>query len=345
MKVYCNLPRERLKIDANGDFQSCCHQTVHYGNIIEDDINIEDIPKIQLLRDVRVETLNNKLHSNCNNRMCPLYHTNLEKNNQVSLTKYPKQIELALPPTWCNIGGLNPTQDTACIMCPRSSLQFIQTMSNMDDRTDLLLEKVKPAIPYLETFTILGIAEPFYKGRIFEILDKIEFKKYKEKILFWSFSNGTLFSEKYQDLFLYEYTDKSCIGFSIDAANPETYIKIRRLDYLKTIERNLESFFKKTHDFNHLRDWSFVTYNINMINLYEMEDMLRFGNSIGADKVQYNLTYISDPGIKIDRDLLCNENNWEFFWEQQLKIEELAKVLNQKIEFYIPFHNGYLNKK
>lgn len=116
--------------------------------------------------------------------MCPLYHTNLEKNNQVSLTKYPKQIELALPPTWCNIGGLNPTQDTACIMCPRSSLQFIQTMSNVDDRTDLLLEKVKPAIPHLETFTILGIAEPFYKGRIFEILDKIEFKNIRKKYYF-----------------------------------------------------------------------------------------------------------------------------------------------------------------
>jgi len=39
---------------------------------------------------------------------------------------------------------------------------------------------------------------------------------------------------------------------------------------------------------------------------------------------------------------MCNENNWPLFWEQQQRVEQLAKELNQKVEFYYPFHKGYL---
>ena len=81
-----------------------------------------------------------------------------------------------------------------------------------------------------------------------------------------------------------------------------------------------------------------------MLNLHEMEDMLRFGNNIGANKVQYTLTYISDPGMKIDKNLLCNAKNWNLFWEKQQRIEQLAAELNQEVEFYLPFHGGYINK-
>ena len=340
MKSYCSLPFTRLKIDADGSFQSCCHQTTLYGNFITDNLTLEEAMNLPQLKEVRVSTLNNTLHSGCNNKQCPVYFTNLERNLEVSIQKYPEQIELALPSTWCNIGGLNPTPKTACVMCPRSSTNYMN--STLEDNTDKLLEIIKPAIPFLKTFTVLGIAEPFWKGRIFDILDKIEFKKYKKDILFWTYCNGSLFGDKYQDLFLNEYTEKSCIGFSIDAATPETYKKIRRLDYHKTIVKNLEKYFNKVNNLEHKRDWSFTANNINEINLHEMEDMLRLGNNVGANKVQFTLTYTSDEGMALPKKLMCNENNWEKFWEKQQRVEQLAKELNQKVEFYYPFHGGFL---
>lgn len=342
MKAYCSLPFDRIKIDADGSYQSCCHQTVYYGNLLADNISLENAFRGKSVVDVKNSVLGSRMHNGCNNKQCPLYYTSLERNSNVYLSKYPKQIELALPSIWCNIGGLNPNPDTACIMCPRSSESYMSSIGSVPDNTDALLEIIKPAIPHLETFTVLGIAEPFYKGRIFDVLDKLEFKEYKSNILFWTYSNATIFGEKYQDLLINEYTDKSCIGFSIDAATPETYIKIRRLDYYPTIQRNLERYFRKVNDLQNKRDWSFTAYNINMLNVHEMQDMLKFGNNIGVNKVQYTLTYSSDPGMKLDESLMCNKKNWEIFWDAQQKVEQLAKDLKQEVDFYVPFHGGFL---
>lgn len=343
MKAYCALPWTRLKIDADGSYQSCCHQKSHYGNFLEENITIEQAMKNSTLKEVRKATLNTWIHDTCNCKQCPILHTPMERIKDVELKPYPQDIELALPGTWCNIGGLDPTAETACIMCPRSSEVFMQAHRGIDN-TDKLLELIKPAIPHINTLSILGVAEPFYKGRIFDIFDKIDFKSHKDRIFFWTFCNGTLFGKKYQDLFLNEYTSNTCMGFSIDAATPETYRKIRRLDYYNTIVRNLERYFNITNSMSKKRDWSYVTYNINLLNLHEVEDMLRFGNSIGADKVQYTLTYTPSEGIALDKKYLCNENNWQQFWEKQLRLEQLAKEMNQKVEFYVPFHGGFLEQ-
>jgi hypothetical protein len=48
--------------------------------------------------------------------------------------------------------------------------------------------------------------------------------------------------------------------------------------------------------------------------------------------------------MKIDKNLLCNAKNWNLFWEKQQRIEQLAAELNQEVEFYLPFHGGYINK-
>lgn len=343
MKTYCPLPFLRMKIEANGEYSSCCHQGIFYGNLLNDNLTLEEAFKSKNTVEVKNSVLGSKLHFSCNNTKCPVFFTSLNKNIPVELSKYPAQIELSLPSTWCNIGGLNPTPDTACIMCPRSSMRYMNSQPK-EDYTDQLLEKIKPAIPTIKSLSILGISEPFWKGKVFDVLDKLDWKSHKEGKWFWTYCNGSIFGDKYQDMFLNEYTSLSSIGFSIDAATPETYKKIRRLDFLPTIQRNLEKYFKKVHDLEPGRDTSFTAYNINLLNLHEMEDMLRFGNNIGVDKVQYTLTYISDEGMALPKKLMCNEKNWELFWEMQQRVEQLAKELNQRVEFYYPFHKGYLTE-
>ena len=180
MKAYCGLPFERFRIDFDGQYQSCCHQTSYYGNIFDEDKSLKDLYSRQHeLREVKVATLNQSLHSMCNNNTCPYYTTDLERNQEVSIRGYPTQIEFALSPLMCNIGGLKPTAKTACAMCPRSNKEWMKPYldGTIPDRTDEMLEFIKPAIPTLETLTVLGIIEPFFKGQIFDVLDKLSSHK------------------------------------------------------------------------------------------------------------------------------------------------------------------------
>ena len=341
MKTYCDLPFIRIKIDSDGSYQSCCHQTDYYGNILDETFDITTFFKSPKIVEVKNSVLSNKLHKSCNNQQCPKFYKNLEdKPYSVSLSKYPTQIELNLPSELCNIGGLKPTPDTACIMCPRSSKSFMDL--NISDRTFEILDKLKPAIPYLNTFTVLGIAEPFWKNKLFEVFDYINFKQYKNDIFFWTYSNGSVFNPTVQEIYLNEYVNRTCIGFSLDAATQETYTKIRRLKVFNKITKNLEAYFNKTHNESVKRDWSFVSHNINLLNLHEMEQMVRYSKNIGANRIQFTLTYVTDPGMKLDRNYLINETNWKMFWEISQRAVQVGKEINQEIEFYVPFHGGYL---
>lgn len=342
VKTLCALPFDRIKIDSDGKFQSCCYQTGYYGNILNPGSNIVDDFKNLKLRKVKNDVLNGKLHKICDNIECPIRYESRDRREETTISKYPKQIEIALPSTWCNIGGLKPTPDTACIMCPRSSVGYMSQEYHKVNITDKIIEYIKPAIPHIDYLSVLGIAEPFYKGIIFDMLDKLEFKKYKDNIFFWTFCNGTLFGEKNQDKFL-TYMKKCNFGFSVDAATPETYKKIRRLNYFDTIERNLTTWFKKVKD-SEVQDYSFIYNNINMLNVHEMSDMVRFAKKVGAYRLQLNPTFITSHDMALPKNMICNESNWEIFWEAQLKAEEVAKELDMKLTIWRPFHLGYLNK-
>lgn len=343
MKSYCNLPFERFRIDFNGEYQSCCHQTDYYGNIFDEGKSLKDIWSRQSkLREVKVATLNQSLHKMCNNNTCPLYTTNLEKNKEVTLNEYPTQIEFALSPLMCNIGGENPTPKTACAMCPRSNADWMKPYidGTIPDRTDQLLEFIKPAVATnLETLTVLGIIEPFYRGQIFDVLDKLEFKKYNEHTLFWTFCNATLFGEKNQKKFL-EYVNKSCFGFSVDAATPETYKKVRKLNYFDTVTRNITNWFDRCKEEGRW-DESFIANNINMWNVHEVPDMVRYAKQVGARLIEFTPTHGEKTGTQLPYDAYCTEHNWEIFDEAQEKATEVGKQIGMPVRFYVPLHRGF----
>jgi molybdenum cofactor biosynthesis enzyme MoaA len=340
MKALCSLPFTRLKINEDGSYHSCCFQSSMYGNILED--GIEKAFKNPELRKVKNSMLQGKLDKEyCDNDRCPLRFYDLSRipHKEVKLTKYPVDLELNMPSTFCNIGGLNPTPETACIMCPRSSEQFMSGVGT--DILDDILEEVKIAMPNVQNLSILGIAEPFYKNRIFDVFEKLEFTKYRDNILFWTFCNGTIFTERAQDRFL-NIVKNVHLGFSIDAGTAETYIKIRRLDYFNKIKKNLTSYFKKVKEKTEINDRSYTTNNINLYNVYELKEMIDLGIEVGSNSTQFTLTMKYQADLKIDDSKLCNSNNWKIFWEAQKDAEEYAKSKNYNVDFYVPFHNGYL---
>lgn len=347
MKVYCTLPFTRMKINSDGEYHSCCHQNIHYGNIIKEDITIKEAFNKDIIKDIQNSILGNNLHDACNTTRCPFYSKRNELDtlsmDDVEYTDQPIDFELSLPSSHCNIGGTDPTPDTACPMCPRASVPFMEHEPSTD-LIEIVLDKLKPIMNKVKILNIQGIAEPFWKGKVFEILNKLDFKKYRNVIHFWSFTNGTVFGDKIQDKFI-EMVGFASLGFSIDAATPETYIKVRKLNYFKTIERNLKKYFEKTKNLKNENGWlhSFTTYNINMINVHEMEQMVRWSHAIGADRTEFTLTFISAPEIPIGTENICNKNNWRIFWNGQQRAMEVAKELDYSVTFYVPFHGGFLN--
>jgi hypothetical protein len=319
-----------------------------YGNLIEEDLNLEEAFNKPLLKEVQESVLKNELHSICNTTRCPFYTLQdkleeLSSNFDVEIKNQPNDIELALPSTHCNIGGTNPTPDTACSMCPRASEEYMNSEPS-EDFTDQFVAKIKPYMPGINVLNVQGISEPFWKGRVIDILEDIDFESYKDNALFWTFTNGSVFGDKIQDQFISKVR-WSTLGFSIDAATPETYIKVRKLNYFRTIERNLKRYFTKIKDLKNDDKYfhAFTTYNINMLNVHEMEQMVRWSHSLGADRTEFTLTFIGANEFPMGVENICNEDNWHIFWAGQQRAIEVANELNYRVDFYVPFHKGFLN--
>jgi len=343
LKVYCNRPFTRIKIDEDGQYHSCCHQTVKYGNVFEEDLSIKDALRKQIALDVKSAVLNNKLHSSCNNHTCPFWSGReepVDNVEEVELNVWPQSIEINLPTTHCNIGGLKPTPDTACQMCPRSHHDF-DRVYNHPIRTKEIAEWIKPAIPHLNNLSILGIAEPFWKDQIFDVLDILEFKEQPHQPFVWTFTNGTIFTPRLQDRFIEYFRPESygsALNFSMDAGTPETYKEIRRINAFSQMVKNIKSYTEKTKGTN---NFTMASNNINLLNLHEMKEMIDVAREAGVPKVRFELTYVIN-GTKINKNLLCNKDNWEKFWEAQLEVQKYADEIGYDLEWYRPFHNGHL---
>jgi hypothetical protein len=73
-----------------------------------------------------------------------------------------------------------------------------------------------------------------------------------------------------------------------------------------------------------------------------MLKMVKFSHDIGVTKIQFNPTYLPSSDIKLNKEMIINKNNWQKFWDKQLEVEQLAETLGVKLEFYRPFHGGFL---
>lgn len=340
---YCSLPFKRIKINSDGEYHSCCHQKITYGNLIEDDLTLQDAFQNQILKEVQDHVSAGKLHPICDTPRCPHYtfKDQLQPSENERPT-YPSDIELALSSTHCNIGGTTPTADSACSMCPRASKTYMENEPKQD-LTDKLVAKIRPYLENINTINIQGIAEPFWKGKVVNILEVLNFKKHNHNTHFWSFTNGTVFGDKVQDAFLSKVR-WSTLGFSVDAATPETYKKIRKLNYFHVVERNIKKYVNKVKKFDHADAYhhTFTTFNINMLNVHEMIQMVEWSHSLGVDRCEFTLTFNASPEFIMGEENLCNENNWEIFWQGQQDALKRGKELGFRVDFYVPFHGGFL---
>lgn len=314
IKAFCSYPFQRLKFTPEGDVTMCCfHQRKCLGNILKD--SLEDIWFSPLAEEIRKETLEGRLHKTCQGDSCPFFRKKNLPLQEFKQQHFPQEFEIDLPNQHCNIGGENPTaKNPACLMCERhyrDPKEFFQ-----QDNLEEICKRLKPYMKHVRWLHIQGVAEPFWKDRIFEILEWLNVAEYKDDVWISTTTNGTLMNERHRNMFL-EYP-KSTITWSMDAGSPEIYKIIRRVDMFDRIVENMKAYAQQR---NRSGQYIHIHNNINTINIVDVEKMVRLAASVGVDRLDFNATY-GVPSICV------NKENVHIFREAQKEIMVLARQLS-----------------
>jgi len=321
---FCSLPFTKLILNSWGEVSMCCHQLTQLGKI-DENTNILDIWNSKLAKETRYVTSQGELHPICTSwNSCPYICKEKTAYPQPVYNRnaYPTYLEICLPDKHCNVGGETPDENNpACIMCRRNF-----HIPDQPDLTDFLCKKARPLMPYLLHLCVLGIAEPFWKDATFRIFDNLEFYRYKNQIQFVTNTNGICLNEK-TTLRFFKETTKSDISWSIDAATPETHLKIRRLDSFDLVVDNLKRWIKIREDFGGKKQHKVCVYNnINMLNVHEMTQMVELACTLGVEKLVMLPTY-DQAGVVQLGEILLNHKNIKVFKKSSEKAMIRAKEL------------------
>lgn len=328
--AFCPLPYTKVILNSYGELSLCCHQTTQIGKLTPEN-SILDLWNSPIAREIRAETDKGNLHAICRSwNSCP-YLTKPKIVIPFKTTKnleYPLYLEICLPDKWCNIGGFKPTEENpACIMCKRNF-----NIPEQPDLTDFLCEKSLPLMPHLQTLCVLGTAEPFWKGKAFEILEKLEFAKHKHHIEFYTNTNGICLTEKVVEKF-FQTTVFSNLAWSLDAATAITHQKIRRLDALDLIVKHLKNWLQVRKEYGGSHNHKVSIYNnINLLNVHEMVPMVEMAVELGVDWMTLLPTY-NQSGLTPLGEILLNEKNLHIFREESERATQRAKELGLNLVY------------
>ena len=296
----------------------CCHQVTPIG-ILTEDVELLDLWNNDVANQIRKETEEGNLHLICKNGNCP-FLTSEKYLHDVTThkdLKYPSYIEICLPDKHCNVGGETPNADNpACIMCIRNF-----HIPDQPDITDFLCRKVLPLMPHLRHLCVLGVAEPFWKDAAFDIMNKLDFSKYKHQCEFRANTNGICLNEKTAEKF-FSFVDRSNLSWSIDAATAITHRKIRRLDSFDLVLKNLKRWIKIRTKHHKVSIWN----NINMLNVHEMSQMVEMAADIMVDLIYLLPTHDQTGTVQLGELILCDKNI-DIFKDEAERAKETALKL------------------
>jgi MoaA/NifB/PqqE/SkfB family radical SAM enzyme len=333
---FCGLPFTGIKVSPDGQINMCCHQNseAYLGNLFLQ--TFEEIWFGEKAVAIREATLAHRLHAVCNTDQCPFRYKNLKvtTEHQVNENLYPTHLEFDLHPSHCNFGGLKPTPKTACVMCPRSRPDFQAFLDTLPDRTLELVDRLKPLTPYLDTINVLGVAEPFWKDVLFQILERFEAGP---QMRIWTTTNGSVFNSDRQDRFS-QIVNHSHIHFSLDAATRETYHEIRQHDLFDQVFDNVRRWCRLREELNSQGHSHSVQIhnNINTLNVHEVERMVEQAKELGVDNLTLLPTHDCGGTHPDLGSILVGPDNYRVFLEAEQKARKKATSIGQAIYFTRP---------
>lgn len=349
VEAYCPYPFNRARVTSEGNVAFCCFQrppsadaglvhlktnnapqSPYIGNVF--DQPFDEIWFGDLAEEIREKTLEGELHSLCQVPGCPFTKMKLPyPKENITYNEYPNFLEVDLPNTHCNVGLQNPNEEhPACVMCERANPLF----QPEENRIMEVMERIKHIVPNLHQIHIQGIAEPFWKDMIFEMMDAIEYDKYSDGITMSTTTNGIPLNEKRREEWL-KRAPYSITNFSIDAASPETYQGIRILPVFDTVLEHLYAFSKaRVRERQFLR----IHNNINVMNLHEVLDMVDIAAKANVEYIEFN------PTDGFNHVILVNEKNCGKFKKAQEDIIEKCEKLGVPYNFLRPLDMGLTDR-
>lgn len=325
--AFCSNPFTKLIINSHGNVMVCCHigrETL--GNVTIH--NLMDIWNSPKAKEIRAATREGRLARVCKEFApnCPFHLLPKVPYEFPVDPLHPTFIEIDLPTTHCNIGGTNPSSSNpACIMCIRN-----YSFKKERDITALICKKVKPLMEHLRKLSVLGVAEPFWKDAVFKVFEAIDFESHKDHITFETNHNVTCFGPRTQEKFL-NSVKFSSLQFSLDAATPETYMKIRRLDAYDLCIKNLSLWMKNKTDNHKATIWN----NINVLNVHEMTDMVRVALDLGVDIIMLP-THNQNNQVNMG-ELVIHEKNANIFKKHSEAAMDFAVAKGVNLRYITPF--------
>lgn len=338
-QLFCPYPVNRIRVTSEGKVAMCCFQRADPNNPTYDpyigDLTKNSFDEIwfsDLAEEIRQETISGNLHKKCQCPGCPFLSMNkpYPKKN-VTYNEYPNFLEIDLPNTHCNVGLADPNEShPACVMCERAAPWFKPEQNNLN----IILKKISPLMSNLTQIHIQGLAEPFWKGLLFQILDELNFDDYKYKCTISVTTNGTIFNQKCRSEYL-NRCPNSITNFSIDAATAETYKNIRILPLFDQVLDNLYAFSKERVK---SRQFLRVCNNINLMNIHEAVDMVRIAAKADVNFIEFN------PTDGFNWKILVNESNCGRFYKVEEDIKKECEKLKVPYNFIRPLDLGMTNK-
>lgn len=182
-------------------------------------------------------------------------------------TKYPHILEVEST-SRCNV---NPP----CPMCGRA----VRDLTKETDMPDYFLKWLMTTIRNVEKISISGVGEPMISQSFYDMIN------IKSSADLYFFSNGQILTQKNIDIILERPVTN--ISFSIDAATPNTYRKIRGFDMLTfdTVIKNISLLIKLRNERNQELPSVTLVMVLMKENYQELPDLVTLAGEIGANIV------------------------------------------------------------
>jgi len=239
----------------------------------------------------------------------------------------PKILEIETT-TMCN---MNPS----CAMCTVHNFKSSMYKFHLSKE---ILERIKFYLNDAHTISLHGSGEPLLTERLFDILEIVS----NEKIWTTFNTNGLLLTEEMSEKLISKCLKQ--ISFSLDAATPETYRKIRRNDNFDKVKSNIKhlTLMKKKNNTIYPR------ILINMIlmkeNFSELLSFVSLAHELGAVGIYLRLLK------HIPKNYILEENGFYFNYRNQMlntESEEFKENIlngrNNADTLGIKFHTDHYN--
>ncbi len=184
-----------------------------------------------------------------------------------------------------------------CETCPRT---FIE----LEPPADLTVERMREigdSVPTLDRIVLHGVGEPLLNPRLPEMIAYGVSRG--ARVVFNT--NGTLLNERRGDAIT--AAGLNDLRVSLDAATPETFLRVRGADVLPKILRNVAAFTERRRQRGEEQPFVSVWATALRENLHELPDLVRIAADIGAGEVNLQRLVFNGTGLATAEQAVTHE--------------------------------------